>query len=104
MFEKPLKSDFHFFSGEDVVLRLLEDWLDERVFLTDIMCLGNFLSVPLAGAPVKSESFSNDPVKSSACFLHGSLWIRSVAKQDINIVKLQIFKALLDALDDVLSR
>ena len=86
MFEKSLKANLHFFSGEDVVLRLLDDWLDEGVFFADIMCLSDFLGVPLAGAPVESESFPNDPVESPAGLLHGSFGVRSVAKQDIDIV------------------
>lgn len=78
------------------------NWLHKTILFTDCMSFCNIFSVPFAGAPIVGKSLPDDPVKGSACFLHRSLIVGSVAENDVNIVKLKFLKRVPHGLDHML--
>jgi len=82
---------------------LFKDRLDKVVLITDIVSLSYLVLVPLAGSPIEGPSSSDQPVIGSANFLHGSLIIRSMAEDNIDIVIFKVFKGSSHTFNDVLS-
>ena len=68
------------------------------------MGFSHLFSSPLAGTPVKDESFSDEPVEGSAGFFHGSFDIGSVAEADIDVILFESFETGFEAFNNVFSR
>lgn len=86
---------------EHVVLRLLNNRFVPSELLANADCLSDTLCWPFRSTPVESLALLNDVVEGSASFLKGSLIIRSVAVNDIDVIKLHSFKSIVKAFDDV---
>lgn len=81
----------HLVSDEDIVLRLLDDGLDETILITNHVRLDNVCSRPLTGAPVKGVTLADEPIESPTRLLHGCLIVGTMAENHINILQTQAF-------------
>lgn len=67
------------------------------------MCLSDLVSVPLASSPVESPALTDHPIESSADLLHGDIGIRTMAEDNIHILKLKSLEGISESLNDMLA-
>lgn len=99
-----MKIRLKFVSLDHIVLGLLDDGLVPAILFANADCCCNSRRSPLGCSPVKSKAFLNNVVHGSASFFEGTLVVRSVRKDNINVVKLQTLEGVLKAFDDMLAR
>mmetsp|Transcript_54036 Transcript_54036/g.74096 ORF Transcript_54036/g.74096 Transcript_54036/m.74096 type:complete len:216 (+) Transcript_54036:552-1199(+) len=90
-------------SNKHVVLRLFNNRLVKSLSFTESDSLLNTGSSPLRGTPVECKATLNQVVHSSAGLLNWSFVVRSMAEDNINVIKLQALQRVLETFNDMLS-
>jgi len=65
--------------------------------------LGNLISVPFAGSPVKCLAAVDDVVVGSDCLFDRCVAIRTVSVDQVEILEIQAFQTAINALNDVFA-
>lgn len=93
----------HLVPGQQIVLRLFDDWPDQIQPLSYSPSLCDLLSRPFAGAPIESPPLVDHIVHRSDGFFNGGRRVWTVTVNNVDILHIHSLQRSFCALHDVLS-
>ena len=95
---------FDFCAGKHVVLGLFHDGANQTELVCYPPCSGNLVGIPFRSSPIKRFARIDDMVESSDCLFNGSIAVRSVSIDQVDVFQLQTLEGRINTLNDVFTR